>query len=184
MSEKKKLFIRVLIIVLVLGLVTALVATINYFQQEINQLNSRLENLENKNTDLANDNSELVLLNQSLTEENNIMKETINTLEETMAKPDEGFNEIIALGLKEKGYPGTVEDIIEDLLDNQEIIPYDGSLGGTMGFYDASNIEILTDRWALAYFEDGHGFGFMLLEYEYSENDLIWRVIDAYMFGE
>src|SRR5690554_7897613 len=53
----------------------------------------------------------------------------------------------IIIGLKQQGFEGSVEDIINDLMEHNELIPYDGVLGGTMGFYDRENIYVLSDKW-------------------------------------
>jgi hypothetical protein len=84
--------------------------------------------------------------------------------------------------LKRKGLKDPVKDIALDLMRHDELIPYEGVLGGKMGFYSEEGIWILTERWVLAYFEDGHIGGYMLLEYEVSSDGKIsWRVIDSYL---
>ena len=51
-----------------------------------------------------------------------------------------------------------------------------------MGFYSEDNIWILTKKWALALFEDGHIGGYILLEYTVSDNgEISWKVIDSYL---
>jgi hypothetical protein len=82
---------------------------------------------------------------------------------------------------KEKGLQNPIEDIIGDLRNHRELIPYKGTLGGTMAFWPSGSY-LLTSRWALAYFEDGHNLGYMLLEYKISNAGKIsWRVIDSYL---
>ncbi len=84
--------------------------------------------------------------------------------------------------LKKKGLKDPVKDIIADLMKHKELIPYEGILGGTMGFYDERCIHILTPKWVLACFDDGHMVGHMLLEYRVSDNGRIfWKVIDSYL---
>ncbi|MEK7996117.1 MAG: hypothetical protein AAB403_20150, partial [Planctomycetota bacterium] len=68
--------------------------------------------------------------------------------------------------MKKKGLNDPVNQIIADLKQHRELIPYKGILGGTMNFYDDSRIWVLTKKWVLAYFEDGHVAGYLLLEYE------------------
>ena len=67
--------------------------------------------------------------------------------------------------MKKKGLSNPVQEIISNLRKHRELIPYKGILGGTMGFYDKKSIWILTNKWVLAYFEDGHIGGYLLLEY-------------------
>lgn len=81
--------------------------------------------------------------------------------------------------MKGKGLVNPAEDIISDLKEHRELIPYKGVLGGTMDFY-GRNIWILTNKWVLAYFEDGHTVGYMLLEYSINDNGKItWKRISA-----
>jgi len=48
-----------------------------------------------------------------------------------------------------------------------------------MGFYFDKNIWILTNKWVLAYFEDGHICGYVILEYDVNkEGNISWKVID------
>jgi len=84
--------------------------------------------------------------------------------------------------LKRKGLQDPIKDIITDLMKYNELIPYEGTLGGTMGFYHEDNIHILSPKWVFASFEDGHTGGHMLLEYQVSnEGTISWKVIDSYL---
>lgn len=84
--------------------------------------------------------------------------------------------------LRGKGLEDPVDDLIADLMEHPELIPYKGTLGGQMGFYHARHIHVLTPKWVFAFFEDGHNCGDMLLEYQVSPGGRIsWRVIDSYM---
>lgn len=70
--------------------------------------------------------------------------------------------------------------IIRDLLSKPELIPFDGRLGGSMGFYEEDNVYILSDSYVFARFTDGHVQGSMVLEYEMRPGNAIsWRVLDA-----
>ena len=84
--------------------------------------------------------------------------------------------------LKEKGLTNPLEDLADDLMRHAELIPYKGVMGGTMGFYAKDDIHVVTSRWVLASFEDGHMKGRMLLEYQVSpKGKIYWRVISAYL---
>ncbi len=76
--------------------------------------------------------------------------------------------------LEQKG----IEDyrvLIEDLKEHNEIIGYDGILGGTMYFSDVRN---LTKDWAFAFFDDGHYGGYGLYSFEITDNqDIRWKTI-------
>lgn len=84
--------------------------------------------------------------------------------------------------LKEQGFSKLEEDLATDLMQHRELIPYKGVLGGTMGFYSQKDIHVLTSRWVLAAFEDGHIGGHMLLEYTVSPGgEIQWKVISSYL---
>lgn len=80
--------------------------------------------------------------------------------------------------------PEPHKDIINDLRMHPELIPYDGVLGGTMGFYDPEGIRVLSNRWVFAGFDDGHINGYMLLSYHINDGKISWEVIDSYIDGE
>ncbi len=84
--------------------------------------------------------------------------------------------------MKKKGLTDPVSQIIADLKQHRELIPYKGVLGGTMNFCDDSKIWILTKKWVLAYFEDGHVAGYLLLEYEIAQGGgITWKTIASYL---
>lgn len=83
--------------------------------------------------------------------------------------------------LKKKGLTDPVEDIRSDLMNSAELIPHEGVLGGTMQFYK-DQIYVLTDRWVLAYVDDGHVAGYLWLEYSVDfRGEISWEVRDSYM---
>lgn len=74
----------------------------------------------------------------------------------------------------------TTAELKRDLMDREDLIPFEGRLGGTMDFYDPDGIRILSDRWVHARFDDGHVQGEMLLEYSVAtDGEIRWRVIEA-----
>ena len=84
--------------------------------------------------------------------------------------------------MQKKGLKDPVNDIVSDLKQNGKLIPYQPSMGGTMNFYDAGKIWILTGKWVLAYFEDGHNGGYVLLEYEVKAGGKItWKILASYL---
>lgn len=84
--------------------------------------------------------------------------------------------------LKKKGLENPAADLIADLQNHPQLIPYKGVLGGTMAFGFPDKIYILTEKYVLAYFEDGHIAGWMLLQYAVAKRGKItWRVIDSYL---
>ena len=84
--------------------------------------------------------------------------------------------------LKKKGLSNLEENLATDLMRHKELIPYKGVMGGSMGFYSKQDIRVLTSRWVLASFEDGHIGGQTLLEYDVSPGgEIQWKVISAYL---
>jgi hypothetical protein len=81
--------------------------------------------------------------------------------------------------LQEKGLRDPVNDLIADIRKHRELIPYKGIRGGTMDFYTDESIHVLSSKNVLAYFEDGHICGYMLLEYHVSNGKISWKVIDS-----
>ena len=72
------------------------------------------------------------------------------------------------------------EAVVRELLERTDLIPFEGTLGGRMGFYTRENITVLNDRWVFARFEDGHVQGSMLLEYRITpEGELEWTLLAA-----
>jgi hypothetical protein len=65
------------------------------------------------------------------------------------------------------------------MTNQKNVLTAQGTLGGTMAIRD---IRILNARHALAYFEDGHNGGHMVLRYEVKPGGQItWTVLDNYM---
>ena len=84
--------------------------------------------------------------------------------------------------LERAGLKDPVPRLVRDLASHPELIPFPGVLGGTMGFYDSTQIPVLNDRWVYAYFEDGHISGYGLFEYSVASNGRIrWKRVSAYL---
>lgn len=82
---------------------------------------------------------------------------------------------------RSRGLDNPVEDLKTDLSRNSKLIPVEGSLGGTMQFYK-EKINVLNRQWVMAYFEDGHNAGEMLLEFKIGNNGIIaWKVLSTNM---
>jgi hypothetical protein len=73
-----------------------------------------------------------------------------------------------------------LEKIKDDLQKRRDLIPEDPVMGGTMAFYNREDIHIITDKWVLASYEDGHIGGYILLEFEVLEDDTIeWKLVSS-----
>ncbi|MBB6611131.1 hypothetical protein H7F15_08795 [Pontibacter sp. Tf4] len=79
--------------------------------------------------------------------------------------------------LQRKGLKSPETDLMNDLNRKQnQLIPEKGTMGGTMTIRDS---RILNDRYALAYYEDGHNGGYMLLKYTVNNGAINWTVVDS-----
>jgi len=84
--------------------------------------------------------------------------------------------------LRKKGLKNPVSDLVADLQKHPELIPHEGVLGGTMAFGFPEKIHVLTEHYVLAYFEDGHIGGWMVLEYSVAKGGKIsWQVVDSHL---
>jgi len=138
----------------------------------------KIERLEKNNSELV---KKLEQTNKESAEEKREQKDTIALSENKPANTIELFSWDIEQ-MKRKGLKDPVKDIISDLRRHRELIPYKGSVGGTMNFYSESQIWILTKKWVLAYFEDGHNGGYLLLEYEITKDGKIkWKLVASYI---
>ncbi|TVQ98453.1 MAG: hypothetical protein EA399_09465 [Desulfovibrionales bacterium] len=83
--------------------------------------------------------------------------------------------------LQRKGLINPVFDLIQDLASRADLIPAEAFFGGSMHIITGETY-VLTDRWVLAGFEDGHVRGNLWLEYDVDQSGSItWRVLGWYM---
>jgi len=129
--------------------------------------------------ELAAKNESLNLEVLKLQQENTSLNGKIAELEEvTKANGPVMSEEIINQNLKEEGL--TVEDLKKALRERPDLINHKPVLGGTM-FFPEKGIRVLTDKWILAEFEDGHILGYALIEYQVKSGKISFRVIDSYV---
>ncbi|QNF31937.1 hypothetical protein HUW51_04055 [Adhaeribacter swui] len=80
--------------------------------------------------------------------------------------------------LREKGLADPEANLRNDLISKQEILLPKGSLSGTMAIRE---VRIVNDHYALAYYEDGHNGGHLLLRFTVEPDKRItWKVLDRY----
>lgn len=83
--------------------------------------------------------------------------------------------------LQRKGLRNPVFELLQDLAQRDDLIPAEAFFGGTMHIIPGE-VYVLTDRWVLAGFEDGHVRGNLWLEYDVDNNGWIsWRVLGWYL---
>ena len=77
----------------------------------------------------------------------------------------------------------TGDTIKKDLIKNVQQLNIEGVNGGTIAFNNSDKINIINEKWVVAYFDDGHIDGNLLLEYKIESNGkIIWRVVDKYLY--
>lgn len=111
-------------------------------------------------------------------------------LDETVPETQKKYIEVIRKisemelsQLKSAGIENPVDFLKKELIKTPELINYDPVLGGNMGFYSKDDIFVLSNKWVLAVFEDGHISGAMLLRFRItSDKKIEWKVLDSYLF--
>ncbi|HOC82171.1 MAG: hypothetical protein BWY01_01758 [Synergistetes bacterium ADurb.Bin155] len=127
--------------------------------------------------------------NLGLSEQNRVLRETLQKATEEIQRvkekgPVKGFTGDIPQpdweGLKKEGRTDPRGRLVEDLLARDDLIPWEGIHGGTMKIYDPSLVWFAGPRWCVAWAEDGHIGGFMLLRFdEDDDGNLEWRLLDS-----
>ncbi|WP_181305643.1 hypothetical protein [Rufibacter sp. XAAS-G3-1] len=112
------------------------------------------------------------------------VQETPETVEKVTPPESATFEEEIGTltesdiqRLKRKGLKNPEADLMNDLMRKQKtLLTTSGTMGGTMAIQD---VRILNDRHALAYFEDGHNGGYLLLRYAVNNGAITWTKLDT-----
>ncbi|MFO8062568.1 MAG: hypothetical protein R6U31_06540 [bacterium] len=80
---------------------------------------------------------------------------------------------------RRKGIEDPLSQLKDDLIRRDELIESSGQLGGSMGFHDRSGINVLNRYWVYAPFDDGHVQGYMILEYQFEGDSVLWNAIES-----
>ena len=89
--------------------------------------------------------------------------------EYSLANESSWFGDMESRSFKEIGIEDPKNYLINALRNNPSVIPIDGVLGGTMFFTD---IEILSTKWMIASYEDGHIMGRSIFTYKVNPKTL------------
>lgn len=81
--------------------------------------------------------------------------------------------------LIEQGLQNPINDLVQDLRKHKELIPCQGTLGGTPGFYNPNGITVLSKNRVIADFDDGHVAGTIELTFTVSNGAISWTVVEA-----
>lgn len=166
---------RIIWLVIALVLMLTIVLIIVKYQGALVSAKAKISSLEQERTALLDQDA---ALNSELANLKMQIKESGQDLILSPFSKSEINRELERKGLK----MGEAE-VIADLLKNGGLIPVEGVLGGAMTFF-AEETYVISDHWVLAYFEDGHVGGNMLLKYEIQEGQITWEAVDYYLLGE
>lgn len=78
-----------------------------------------------------------------------------------------------------KGLQDPINDLVQDLMKHNELIPCKGKVGGTPGFYDSDRIAILSKDHVIADYDDGHVEGTIELSFIVSNGTISWTVVHS-----
>lgn len=81
--------------------------------------------------------------------------------------------------MKTKARPDPHSLVLESLLAREDLIPWEGIHGGTMKIYDPSLVWFIGPRWCIAWVEDGHIGGYILLRYDPATEKTQWSLLDS-----
>lgn len=81
--------------------------------------------------------------------------------------------------LTEQGLHDPTNDLVNDLMKHNELIPCEGSAGGTPGFYNPNRIAAISKDHVIADYDDGHVEGTVELSFVVSHGTISWTVIHS-----
>ena len=81
--------------------------------------------------------------------------------------------------LIEQGLHDPTTDLVADLMKHNELIPCEGSLGGTPGFNSPRRIAVLSKDHVIADYDDGHVDGTVELTFIVSHGTISWTVVHS-----
>lgn len=112
-----------------------------------------------------------------------ILENQIAQIEQTKARQDQsqqGIKDDKLWFWESLDYPQSPEALIGSLKGQNELIPFEGVLGGTP-FFVLENAQILDQTYVYVPIEDGHVMGGMILKYVFlSDSKIEWTVVDGW----
>jgi len=179
-DKNKQIILSILLIIAV--------AIGGYSLNQIKTLKNHKAILEDQQHQLTQNITELNALN---TESNSMVKQLTIELQNMNTEKlalQNTLNNTITLDdlsrdyLRDKGY----EDyalILDDLMNQNHLIPYEGVLGGSMAWRPEGSF-VLNYQWVYASFDDGHIQGHGLLRFKIRNDKTIeWTVVDSDLYG-
>lgn len=170
-SGERKIWIVIAAVLFIVGVVSIIYAAnarremINF---EDNLINCAME-LEEKENQLNDNQSRINILEQDL--------EAASLGAIGKAQLSEKYVNLY----KEWGLKNPAQNIISDLIKHNELIPYSGTQGRAMRFYNRRQIYVISPNKVFANFGDQIISGWMLLQYRVKDGgDISWKVLDSY----
>jgi hypothetical protein len=78
-----------------------------------------------------------------------------------------------------QGLHDPTNDLVKDLMKHNELIPCEGSVGGTPGFNSPNRIDVLSKDHVIAGYDDGHVEGTVELTFIVSRGTISWTVVHS-----
>ncbi len=105
----------------------------------------------------------------------------LHRTKQNLATLEKSYNIMIAMVPPAASWPEGIskEAVIDELAKRKELFPWQGVLGGTFGLYDKSRVWFVGPKWCLAYIEDGHIGGYILLRYHITPKGIEWQLLDS-----
>ena len=125
-----------------------------------------LSSCNNQNGELKAKNQEIDSLSQELTQK----KQLIDSLQNRPVITEDQETIPVYFGKEFEDIQDPKKHITEALKQQKDLIRLDPVLGGTMEF---RQVQVITENWVLAVYDDGHVQGKSIFEYELQENNKI-----------
>lgn len=122
-----------------------------------------------KNTTIEENSSEITKLNHKLLTLEKERDSLLLLLDGNSSNRITWFGDMEAKSFKDMGIENPKSYLSETLQNNPSAIPLNGVLGGTMFFTD---IEVLSTKWIIASYEDGHIMGRSIFTYKINPETL------------
>ena len=110
--------------------------------------------------------------NEDLVKRNDSLRKVINVLEDN----DWFDNDFEGKNFIDKGIENPEVEIVDELRNRADLIPLEAVLGGTMSF---DKIQIVSNKWIIASYSDGHISGRSIYEFKLNKNVFEFKIIDS-----
>lgn len=113
---------------------------------------------------------------EDLVKRNDSLRKVINVLEDN----DWFDNDFEGKNFIDKGIENPEVEIENEFIKRVDLIPLEAVLGGTMSF---DKIQILSNKWIIASYSDGHVFGNSIYQYKLNnKNEFEFKRIDSIVY--